>query len=259
MADSSASPPSDREPGLFSGIWVVVRRELGAYFDSPIAYIYAAVFLVLSCTTFMNSFFLTSIVDMSAYFETLPFLLIPFVPAMTMRTWSEEHAQHTFELIMTLPLRSAQFVLGKYVAALIFYALVLFGTSPIVIMLEWLGDPDLGLIFASYLGALFLGALFLSFGVFLSGLTRNQIVAFVLSTLLGFALVLSGHEKVIEVLDGLTSGWELGSFLYESISVMPHYLAFSRGVVGLGGVLYFALMISFFLWLNEITLKRSKY
>ena len=242
-----------------TGIWVVVQRELGAFFDSPIAYVYATVFLVLSGATFMNSFFLASVADMSPYFEMLPFLLIPFVPAMTMRSWSEEHAQNTFELIMTLPLRSIQFVLGKYSAALLFYLSVLVGTTPIVVMLVWLGEPDLGLIVASYVGAIFIGALFLSFGLFVSGLTQNQIVSFVLATLLGFAFVLSGHEKVVEVLDGIAPGWEFGSWIYQSVSVMPHYESFTRGVLGLDSVLYFSLMSAFFLWMNEITLKRSKF
>ena len=113
---------------------------------------------------------------------------------MTMRTWAEEHTQHTFELLMTLPLRSLQVVLGKYAAALFFYLLILAGSSPIVLMLVWLGNPDMGLIFSSYLGAFFLGALFLSFGLFVSGLTHNQIVAFVLATLIGFAFVVSGQR-----------------------------------------------------------------
>ena len=118
-------------PSLFTqGLNVVFSRELSAYFDSPIAYIYAAVFLVLSCTTFMNSFFLEAVVDMSAYFDVLPFLLIPFIPAITMRTWAEEHAQHTFEMLMTLPLHPAQIVLGKYAAALAFYATVLVSRQP---------------------------------------------------------------------------------------------------------------------------------
>ena len=241
------------------GTRIVFGRELEAYFDSPIAYIYAAVFLVLSCTTFMNSFFLDGIVDMSPYFEILPLLLIPFVPAITMRAWAEEHAQHTFELLMTLPLPSFQAVLGKYLAALCFYALVLAGSLPIVVMLVFLGEPDLGQIVASYLGALLLCALFLAFGLFASGLTRDQIVAFVLAVLCGFFFVLSGHEKVVEVLDGLTPAWQLGTWRYESISVLPHYRAFGRGVVALADLLYFALMSGFFIWMNQLSLHRSKY
>ncbi len=241
------------------GTRVVFARELAAYFDSPIAYIYAAVFLVLSCTTFMNSFFLEAVVDMSAYFAVLPFLLIPFIPAITMRTWAEEHAQHTFEMLMTLPLHSAQVVLGKYVAALAFYGMVLLGSLPIVIMLVFLGEPDLGLIAANYLGAFLLGAFFLSFGLFASGLTRDQIVAFVLATLLGFAFVLSGHEKVVEVLDGLAPALQVGTWLYESVSVLPHYQVFGRGVIALADLVYFALMSGFFIIMNHISLQRTRY
>jgi len=241
------------------GLNVVFSRELSAYFDSPIAYIYAAVFLVLSCTTFMNSFFLDAVVDMSAYFEVLPFLLIPFIPAITMRAWAEEHAQHTFEMLMTLPLHPAQIVVGKYAAALAFYSTVLLGSLPIVIMLVFLGQPDLGMIAASYLGAVLLGAFFLSFGLFASGLTRDQIVAFVLATLIGFAFVLSGHEKVVEVLDGLAPALQLGTWLYDSVSVLPHYETFGRGVVALADLIYFALMSSFFVLMNYISLQRTRY
>lgn len=241
------------------GARIVFDRELESYFDSPIAYAYAAVFLVLSCTTFMNSFFLDGVVDMGPYFTALPFLLIPFVPAITMRAWAEEHAQHTFELLMTLPLHSLQVVLGKYLAALCFYAIVLAGSLPIVLMLLFLGDPDLGRICASYLGALLLGAFFLSFGLFASGLTRDQIVAFVLAALFGFFFVLSGHEKVVEVLDGLAPAYQPGTWLYETISVLPHYEAFGRGVIALADLLYFALMSGFFVSMNYLSLQRSKY
>ncbi|MDP6036953.1 MAG: ABC-2 transporter permease [Candidatus Latescibacteria bacterium] len=244
---------------FLQGIGVIFYRELEAYFDAPIAYIYASVFLVLSCSTFMNAFFLNGVLEMAPYFEFLPFLLIPFIPAMTMRTWAEERAQHTFELLMTLPLQSLQIVLGKYFAALCFYLIVLSGTLPIVLMLLFLGSPDLGLIFSSYLGAFFLGAFFLSFGLFASGLTRDQIVAFVLGTLLGFVFVLSGHEKVVEILDGLAPAYQLGTFLYESLSIMPHYAAFTQGVVALPSLLYFALMSAFFIGMNDLSLKRSRY
>jgi ABC-2 type transport system permease protein len=260
MSDASRAPRAAGNPHSFiSGTRVIVERELGACFDSPIAYIYAAVFLVLSCAIFMNSFFLESVVDMSAYFEVLPFLLIPFIPAITMRSWAEEHAQGTFELISTLPLLSMQLVVGKYVAAILFYVLILCGTFPILFMLIWLGEPDLGLIFSGYVGAIFLGAFFLSFGLFVSGLTRNQIVAFVLATLAGFAFVLSGHPDVVEVVDGLVPMWQLGTWVSESLSALPHFEAFTRGVIGLEHLLYFVLMSAFFIWMNEITLRRSKF
>jgi ABC-2 type transport system permease protein len=254
------SEQSDRlSPAEFlSGVQVVFSRELEAYFDAPIAYIYASVFLILSCSTFMNAFFLNGILEMAPYFDLLPYLLIPLIPAMTMRSWAEEHAQHTFELLMTLPLRSLQIVLGKYVASLAFFIIVLMGTLPIVGMLVWLGSPDLGLIFTSYWGAIMLGGFFLSFGLFASGLTQDQIVAFVVATLFGFIFVLSGHDKVVEILDGLAPAWQLGTFFYESLSVVPHYTAFTEGLIDLSAVLYFALMSGFFIWMNDLSLKRSK-
>lgn len=242
-----------------AGVRLVAGRELRAYFDSPIAYIYAAVFLVLSGTTFMNSFFLEGVVDMSPYFEVLPFLLIPFVPAITMRSWSEEHAQGTVELLLTLPLEPLQAVVGKYAAALVYYLVVLAGSLPIVIMLVWLGQPDLGLILSGYLGALCLGALFLAFGQLLSSLTHNQIVAFVLAALLAFLLVFSGHVRVVEVVDGLAPSWQPGTWLADSVSCLPHYQAFVDGIVGLDHTLYFLLMSAFFLWMTQVGLRRIKY
>ncbi len=238
---------------------VIFTREIGAYFDSSIAYVFAAVFLLLSGSIFMNSFFLNSIVDMSEYFRTLPLLLLLAIPAITMRTWSEEHTQGTFELLMTLPLRSFSVVLGKYLACLAFYLVVLAGSFPIVMMLIWLGQPDLGLIASSYLGGVFLGACFLALGVFISGISGEQIVSFVLSAFACALLVLSGHEKVVEVLDGLAPSRQIGTWLYESVSVIPHYESFCRGVVSLGDVIYFTSLSIFFLVMNEITLRQRRY
>src|SRR5262249_21119706 len=156
-------------------------------------------------------------------------------------------------------LDSLAVVLGKYLAALAFYLLVLAGSLPIVLMLLALGTPDLGLIVASYLGAAFLGAFFLAFGMFASGLTSDQIVAFVLAALFGVFFVLSGHPKVVEVLDGLLPARQPGTWIYESLSVMPHYESFTRGVVSLLDTVYFAAMSAFFVLMNELLLRRSKY
>jgi len=245
--------------GFFRGVRVVLDREVAAYFDSSIAYVYASCFLLLAHAIFMNGFFLESVLEMGAYFRTLPFLLALFVPAITMRTWAEERSHGTFELIMTLPLRASEAVLGKYLASLVFYAAVLAGSGPIVLMLLWLGDPDLGLLASSYIGALLLGAFFLALGIFLSGLTREQIVAFVSTTFACALFVLSGHDRVVEVLDGLSPAWQLGTWLYESVSVLPHYESFCRGVVSLADGVYFVLLSSLFLVMNELTLRITRY
>ena len=202
----------------FSGVWLITGRELGAYFDSSIAYVYSIAFVVLANSIFMNEFFLTGTVDMTGFFDLLPLLLAVFLPAVTMRLWAEERKQRTIELLLTLPIRPLQAILGKYLAALALYGLFLIGSLPIVVMLLALGDPDPGLILSGYLGLIFLGSLFLASGMFLSALSGDQIVAFVTSTLLGFFLVLTGNDKVVAVLDGLVPALSLGCLLYTSPS-----------------------------------------
>lgn len=257
MSDRAVARPS--AAGFLRGVRVVFRRETGAYFDSSIAYVYASVFLLLSSSIFINSFFLDSILEMGQYFRMLPFLLALFIPAITMRSWAEDRSHGTFELLMTLPFRPLEVVLGKYLASLVFYLAVLLGSFPIVLMLFFLGKPDLGLLISSYIGAALLGSTFLALGIFISGLTREQIVAFVLTTFACALLVLSGQERVVEVLDGLAPAWQLGTWLYESVSVLPHYNSFLNGVVSLADVVYFGITSLFFLWMNVITLKLVKY
>lgn len=241
-------------PGSWGSVRVVLGRELGAYFDSAIAYVYAAAFLLLSGSVFMNAFFLEGLVDMSEWFRNLPWLLVVFVPAITMRTWSEEHAQGTFELLMTLPMRAGAVVLGKFLAAGAFYLVVLAGSLPIVGMLLWLGQPDLGSILASYLGAALLGGFFLAFGMLVSGLTRDQIVAFAVASFASALFVLTGHERVVEVLDGLAPELQAGTWLYESVSVLPRYESFCRGLVSAGDLGFFLLFGALFLVVNRSTL-----
>jgi ABC-type transport system involved in multi-copper enzyme maturation permease subunit len=246
-------------PGEFlAGVGVIAARELGATFDSSIAYVYAIAFTVLSNSIFMNEFFLAGTLDMRAWFELMPLLLAFFLPAVTMRLWAEERKQRTIELLLTLPVVPLQATLGKYLASLGLFGFFLLGSLPIVIMLVALGEPDLGLIASGYLGLICLGALFLAFGAFLSSLSSDQITAFVTSTLLGFAFVLTGNDRVVAVLDGLFPQLSLGTRLYESFSVMPHYDAFVAGSISLAAVTYFVLLAALFLWVNALVLERSR-
>ncbi len=241
-----------------AGVRVVAGRELKAYFTSPVAYAYAAVFLVVSCSAFMNDFFLRSVAELGAYFERLPFLLLAFGPTITMGVWAQEYAHGTVEFILTLPLTAGQIVLGKYLAAVAYYVLTLAGTLPLVAMVVSLGEPDLGQIAAAYVGAGLLGALFIAFGMFLSSLTRDQIVAFVLAALVGFLYVFTGHELVVAVLDGLAPAWQTGTRMYTYVSALPHYQTFVRGAIGLADSAYFLLLSAFYLWLNCLVLYRRR-
>jgi ABC-type transport system involved in multi-copper enzyme maturation permease subunit len=246
-------------PGqMVAGTLIVARRELGAYFDSSIAYVYTIAFALLANSVFMNEFFLTGTVDMTGYFDQMPLFFAFFIPAVTMRLWAEEKKQRTVELLLTLPIRTMQAVVGKYLAAMVLLALFLASSAPIVVMLAALGSPDPGLICSGYLGLLFFGGFLLGVGTLFSALATDQIVAFVTSTLVGFLFVLTGNERVVAVLDGILPALGAGTFLYESFSALPHYESFVRGVVELSAVAYFALMTLAPLWIASLVLERNR-
>jgi ABC-2 type transport system permease protein len=260
-ADAAKSPARSNRLGLAeaaAGIRLVMGRELGAYFDSVIAYVYTIAFVLLANSIFMNDFFLTGTVDMTGFFDLLPLLLAFFLPAVTMRLWAEERKSRTIELLLTLPIRPFQAILGKYLAALGLFGLFLVGSLPIVVMLFALGKPDPGLIVSGYLGLILLGGLFLASGMFLSALSGDQIVAFVTGTVLAFFLVLTGNDKVAAVLDGIAPRLSLGTVLREGVSAIPHYEAFVRGSVQLSSLVYFLAMGTLFLVLNSLVLRRVR-
>ncbi len=240
-----------------TGGFNVFRRELRAYFDSPIAYIFIIVFLVLTGGLYMTSFFLGGQADMRGFFGNLPLFLIFFIPAVSMRLWAEDKRSGTFELLMTLPLRASQVMMGKYFAALVFYLIALAGTLPIPIMLGILGDPDGGAIVTGYLGAVLLGGLYLSVGIFVSGLVRDQITAFILGMIACFFLFLAGIESVAATIDGWIAG--LGSFIQGAFGLLPHYDSMQRGVILLGDLSYFVVLSAVFLILNAYWLEGRKH
>lgn len=238
---------------------IIFDRELKAYFNSSIAYIFAIVFLVLTCGMFMNDFFLASVADMGAYFTPLPYLMILFIPAIAMRLWAEERKDNTYELLVTLPLRRAELILGKYGASFVFFLITLAGTAPIVIMLYALGDPDGGKIFSSYIGVILLGALYLAISCLLSSISRDQIVAYLVSVMALSVYYVSGNEMVASVLDGLWPSAQAGSFLRDNFSAVPHYEAFTRGIIDLQSVFYFTAIIAIALVMNDFVLRRERH
>lgn len=234
---------------------VIFRRELAAYFNSPIAYIFIIVFLVLTAGLYMTPFFLQGQADMRGFFGLLPFFLLIFIPAISMRLWAEDRRAGTFELLMTLPLRASEVMAGKYLAALVFYVIALAGTLPIPITLAILGNPDGGAIFTGYLGALLLGALYLSVGIFISGLVRDQITAFILGAIACFFFVGIGWVSLF--IDGWIPG--LGTFLDGAFGLSDHYESLMRGVLQLGDVTWFLVLAAAFLALNTYWLEGRKH
>ena len=240
-----------------SGTLTIFRREFAAYFNSPIAYIFIIAFLVLNAGLFMTSFFLNGAADLRGFFANLPFFLIFFIPAVSMRLWAEDRRLGTFEMLMTLPLRAGEVMLGKYLAALAFYLVALAGTLPLVIMVQALGNPDLGAVASSYLGAILLGALYLGIGTFTSGLMRDQISAVILGIMACFLVFILGVPTVAATIDGWLGGF--GSFLQQHVGLSAHYDMMMRGVVAIGDLTYFLGMTAAFLVLNTIWLEGRKY
>ncbi len=235
----------------------IFRREFASYFNSPIAYIFIIAFLVLNSGLFMTGFFLNGAADLRSFFGNLPFFLIFFIPAVSMRLWAEDKRTGTFELLMTLPIRAREVMMGKYLAALAFYLIALAGTLPLPIMVSALGNPDLGAIWSAYIGAALLGGLYLAVGSFTSGLMRDQISAVILGIMACFLIFIVGVPGVAATVDGWLPG--LGSFFQHYLGLSGHYEMMLRGVITLGDLAYFLGLTAVFLSLNTLWLKGRKY
>lgn len=231
-------------------IWTVLKRELGAYFNSVIAYIYLIVFVVINNGLFMTRFFLLGKADMRSFFDSLPLILFIFIPVVSMRLWAEDKKENTFELLLTFPMKPAELVLGKFFASLIFYAIALLCTLTVPFVLKLAGRPDFGAIWGGYFGSFFVGALFLAIGIFVSGLTKEQIIAFVLTILSCFFLYFIGIDYFASFIDGWFSG--LGTFLKMHLGVASHLISLSKGVMDIKDIVYFAVMCFVFLFLNGL-------
>jgi ABC-type uncharacterized transport system involved in gliding motility auxiliary subunit len=237
----------------FGDLFTIFKRENKAYFNSPIAYIFIIVFVLLANGLFMTQFFLAGRADMRAFFGTLPMILAVFLPAVTMRLWAEEKRGNTLELLLTFPMRTHELVLGKFFASLVFYLVALASTVMIPVMLCFLGKPDFGAMASAYMGAVLLGAFFLAIGIFISGIVRDQIIAFILSMMVCFSLYVIGTGFFASAVDGWIPG--LGSFLRNFLGVTRHFDSFAKGVVDNRDVVYFILGSAIFLVLNGFWLE----
>lgn len=231
-------------------VLTILRRDLGAYFTSPIGYIFIMVFVTMSVGLYITSFFVFPVADMRPYFENLPLLLCIFIPAVTMRIWAEERKENTWEMLLTFPMQAWELTIGKFCAALIFYILTLAATFTVPMMLFSLGNPDTGVIFSGYFGTLLMGACFLALGILFSGFFKDQIVAFVITLLTCFLFFLLGTDFIASYIDGRVAG--LGSLLADIFGVFTHYQPLIKGVIDIADVLFFVVWAGLFLTLNII-------
>lgn len=236
-----------------SHLLTVFRREFGAYFNSSIAAIFLVVFVFFSNGLFMMQFFQAGKADMRPFFGAMPFILTLFIPAIAMRLWAEDKKGNTFELLLTFPMRPVQLVLGKYLASLMFYLTALATTFTIPLMMSWISTVDPGMLLGGYLGMLLTGALFLAIGIFVSGLCKDQIVAFILTVIVTFSAFSLGMDVFASYVDGWIPG--VGTFLKNCVGVAAHLNGFMKGVVDVKDVLYFLVAIAVMLFLNGLSLE----
>lgn len=235
----------------------IARREWGAYFNSPVAYVFIIIFLALAgFFTFMVSrFYEANQADLRGFFVWHPWLYLVLVPAVGMRIWSEERRSHTIEILFTLPVTPLQAILGKFAAAWLFLILALVLTFPVVATAMYLGAPDLGVVFTGYVGSALLAGAYLSVAMFTSALTKNQVISFILAVVLGLFLVLAGFPPVTDPLSKI-----LPIFIVDGIaafSFMSHFDTLQRGIFDLRDLVYFASVIGFMLFCTQVVLEHK--
>ncbi len=237
---------------------VVLKRELAGYFATPVAYVFICIFLVLAgvFTFYVGNFYERQQADLVPFFSFHPWLYLFLIPAISMRLWSEERKSGTLELLMTLPLSRWDIVLGKFLAAWLFAGVALLLTFPVWITVNFLGNPDNGVIVASYLGSWLMAGGFLAIGSCMSALTRSQVVAFVLCGFVTLMFVMAGFPLVLDVV----RGWLPLTLvdMVASLSFLTHFNAISRGVLSLQDFFYFMSMIVVWLFATSIVLDVKK-
>ncbi len=241
-----------------SPVRVIALRELKAYFATPLAYVFLVIYLALMgvFTFYLGGFYERGQADLEPFFNFHPWLYLFLVPAISMRLWAEERKSGSIELLMTLPVTMFEAVLGKFLAAWCFIAVALALTFPIWITVNYLGDPDNGVIVAAYVGSLLMAGAFLAIGACISAANRNQVVAFIITVVICFAFLLSGFPLVLDFF----SGWAPQSLVdaIASLSFLTHFNALSKGVLDLRDIVYFLLVIGTWLYANAVVLDMKK-
>jgi ABC-2 type transport system permease protein len=241
-----------------SGTLAIMRRELRSYFLTPLAYVFIVIFLVLTSTFtfYLGNFYERGQADLGPFFTFHPWLYLFLVPALSMRLWAEERKAGSIELLMTLPIEIWQAVLGKFLAAWLFTGLALLLTFPMWITVNYLGAPDNGVIFAAYVGSFLMAGGFLAVGSCISAVTKSQVIAFILAVVACFMLLLAGSPLVLDVF----SAWAPQALIdgVASLSFLTHFSTISKGVIDLRDIVYFALLMTGFLYANAIVLHLNK-
>ncbi|MBR0679138.1 ABC transporter permease [Roseomonas eburnea] len=235
----------------------VARRELAGYFATPVAYVFIVIFLMMAgaLTFTLGGFFQRGQADLGPFFTFVPWLFLFLVPALTMRLWAEERRLGTIELLLTLPLPQWQAVLGKFLAAWAFCAIALLLTFPLVLTVNYLGNPDNGVIAAGYVGCLLVAGAYLAVGAAMSAMTKNQVIAFVLAVAVCFLFAAAGSPVVTEF---LSQRIPMLAEVARGLSITERFNSLTRGVIALRDVVFFLSFMGFFLFVNAVVIDHRK-
>jgi ABC-2 type transport system permease protein len=236
-------------------IWTIVKRELSSYFASPVAYVFLVIFLLLTgfFTFTAGNFFERGEASLAAFFGWHPWLYLVLVPAVGMRLWAEERRSGTMELLLTMPIAPWQAILAKFLASWLFLALALALTFPAAVTVNLLGDPDNGVIAAGYLGSLLLAGAYLAITCMTSAMTRNQVVAFILSVVICLFLILAGFNPVTDLMVRWASPALVDTVA--AFSVITHFDGFQRGVIDSRDLFFFLSVIAFALFATGVIIR----
>lgn len=236
-----------------------MKRELSHYFTTPLAYVFIIIFLMIAATFtfYLGSLYERRQADLVPFFQYHPWLYLFLIPAISMRLWAEEKKSGSIELLMTLPISITQAVVGKYLAAWLFAGVALLLTFPVWLTVNYLGSPDNGVIFASYLGSFLMAGAFLAIGSCISATTGNQVIAFIISIVICFLFITTNFPFVIDFFKLWMPQALLDTVI--SMSFLSHFSSINKGVIDLRDLIYFILMIGFWLTANVVILENRKH
>lgn len=237
----------------------IAKRELKSYFESPVAYVFLVVFLMLTgfLTFFVSGYYEVRQADLSrTFFIWHPWVYLLLVPAASMRLWAEERRSGTIELLLTMPVTMLQAIVGKFVAAWLFLLIALALTFPIICTTAYLGEPDAGAIAGGYLGSALLAGTYLAVGMLASATTRNQVISFVLALVVCLLLLMAGWPPVTDIFANWAPEWVVQCVA--SFSFMPHFDSLQRGVLDVRDLAYYISVIAFMLFATHLVLENRK-
>ncbi|MDP6490704.1 MAG: ABC transporter permease [Kiritimatiellia bacterium] len=239
-------------------IGAIFRRELKAYFQSAVAYVFMVVFLVLTgfLTFSVARFYERGVADLAPFFFWHPWVYLLLVPAATMSLWAEERRSGTVELLLTMPITMTEAILGKFFAAWLFITIGVVLTFPIVITAAYLGSPDMGVVLSAYFGSILLAGAYVAVGMLTSSMSRSQVIGFVLGLLGCLLLLLAGWEPITGFFVRWAPDWLVRAIA--SFSFMPHYDAMQRGVIDLQDIAYYVSVMGLMIFATHIVLDNRK-